>query len=157
MEHIFIRGSRVRYVIVPDMLKNAPMVRGRVMGDRRRQRVGVWEPRCCLRERRAARLNNTKDGCSRDWERPSKAMPSVRHDGTQHGPAAPAVGRWLLNWIADALSRCPLASCPLQFKRIDPKVRSLAGRSGQRGEVAVSDQQRRHAWLCSSSSGSGRQ
>ena len=28
MEHIFIRGSRVRYVIVPDMLKNAPMVRG---------------------------------------------------------------------------------------------------------------------------------
>jgi len=32
MEHIFIRGSRVRYVIVPDMLKNAPMVRGRAMG-----------------------------------------------------------------------------------------------------------------------------
>ena len=26
MEHIFIRGSRVRFVIVPDMLKNAPMV-----------------------------------------------------------------------------------------------------------------------------------
>mmetsp|Transcript_31865 Transcript_31865/g.57031 ORF Transcript_31865/g.57031 Transcript_31865/m.57031 type:complete len:129 (-) Transcript_31865:124-510(-) len=25
MEHIFIRGSRVRLVIVPDMLKNAPM------------------------------------------------------------------------------------------------------------------------------------
>jgi small nuclear ribonucleoprotein D3 len=25
MEHIFIRGSRIRYVIVPDMLKNAPM------------------------------------------------------------------------------------------------------------------------------------
>jgi small nuclear ribonucleoprotein D3 len=25
MEHIFIRGSRVRFVIVPDMLKNAPM------------------------------------------------------------------------------------------------------------------------------------
>lgn len=27
MEHIFIRGSRVRFIIVPDMLKNAPMVR----------------------------------------------------------------------------------------------------------------------------------
>ena len=27
MEHIFIRGSRVRFVVVPDMLKNAPMVR----------------------------------------------------------------------------------------------------------------------------------
>lgn len=26
MEHIFIRGSRVRFVVVPDMLKNAPMV-----------------------------------------------------------------------------------------------------------------------------------
>lgn len=26
MEHIFIRGGRVRFVIVPDMLKNAPMV-----------------------------------------------------------------------------------------------------------------------------------
>lgn len=25
MEHIFIRGSRVRFIIVPDMLKNAPM------------------------------------------------------------------------------------------------------------------------------------
>lgn len=25
LEHIFIRGSRVRFVIVPDMLKNAPM------------------------------------------------------------------------------------------------------------------------------------
>lgn len=25
LEHIFIRGSRIRFVIVPDMLKNAPM------------------------------------------------------------------------------------------------------------------------------------
>lgn len=25
VEHIFIRGSRVRFVVVPDMLKNAPM------------------------------------------------------------------------------------------------------------------------------------
>lgn len=25
MEHIFVRGSRVRFVIVPDLLKNAPM------------------------------------------------------------------------------------------------------------------------------------
>ncbi|KDD72703.1 hypothetical protein H632_c2999p0 [Helicosporidium sp. ATCC 50920] len=25
MEHIFVRGSRVRFMIVPDMLKNAPM------------------------------------------------------------------------------------------------------------------------------------
>jgi len=25
LEHIFIRGSRVRFVIIPDMLKNAPM------------------------------------------------------------------------------------------------------------------------------------
>lgn len=25
MEHLFIRGSRVRFVIVPDLLKNAPM------------------------------------------------------------------------------------------------------------------------------------
>jgi small nuclear ribonucleoprotein D3 len=25
MEHIFVRGSRVRLVIVPDLLKNAPM------------------------------------------------------------------------------------------------------------------------------------
>lgn len=41
------------------------------------------------------------------------------------GPASPAAGRWLLSWIVDALSRCPLASCPLQFKRIDPKVRCL--------------------------------
>lgn len=25
LEHIFIRGSRIRFMIVPDMLKNAPM------------------------------------------------------------------------------------------------------------------------------------
>lgn len=25
LEHIFIRGSRIRFLIVPDMLKNAPM------------------------------------------------------------------------------------------------------------------------------------
>ncbi|GMH35836.1 hypothetical protein BSKO_03704 [Bryopsis sp. KO-2023] len=25
LEHIFIRGSRIRFIIVPDMLKNAPM------------------------------------------------------------------------------------------------------------------------------------
>jgi small nuclear ribonucleoprotein D3 len=25
LEHLFIRGSRIRFVIVPDMLKNAPM------------------------------------------------------------------------------------------------------------------------------------
>jgi small nuclear ribonucleoprotein D3 len=25
VEHMFIRGSRVRFIIVPDMLKNAPM------------------------------------------------------------------------------------------------------------------------------------
>jgi small nuclear ribonucleoprotein D3 len=25
LEHIFVRGSRVRFVIIPDMLKNAPM------------------------------------------------------------------------------------------------------------------------------------
>jgi len=25
LEHIFIRGSRIRFVIIPDMLKNAPM------------------------------------------------------------------------------------------------------------------------------------
>lgn len=32
MEHIYIRGSRIRFVIVPDMLKNAPMVSKRVWG-----------------------------------------------------------------------------------------------------------------------------
>lgn len=26
MEHIFIRGSQIRFLIIPDMLKNAPMV-----------------------------------------------------------------------------------------------------------------------------------
>ncbi|GAB2217589.1 hypothetical protein Droror1_Dr00000788 [Drosera rotundifolia] len=25
LEHVFIRGSRVRFIIIPDMLKNAPM------------------------------------------------------------------------------------------------------------------------------------
>ena len=25
LEHVFIRGSRVRFMIIPDMLKNAPM------------------------------------------------------------------------------------------------------------------------------------
>lgn len=25
IDHIFIRGSRVRFIVVPDMLKNAPM------------------------------------------------------------------------------------------------------------------------------------
>jgi small nuclear ribonucleoprotein D3 len=58
MEHIFIRGSRVRYVIVPDMLKNAPMFkridpkmkmknvalgvggRGRAVADRANRQVG---------------------------------------------------------------------------------------------------------------------
>lgn len=25
LEHVFLRGSRIRFIIVPDMLKNAPM------------------------------------------------------------------------------------------------------------------------------------
>lgn len=29
MEHIFIRGSQIRFMVLPDMLKNAPMVRPR--------------------------------------------------------------------------------------------------------------------------------
>lgn len=36
MEHLFVRGSRVRFVIVPDMLKNAPMVSMAAVG-------------CCMR------------------------------------------------------------------------------------------------------------
>lgn len=43
MEHIFIRGGRVRFVIVPDMLKNAPMVRVPAL---RQQAGGVQLP--CL-------------------------------------------------------------------------------------------------------------
>lgn len=34
MEHIFIRGSQIRFIIIPDMLKNAPM-------------VGVWPAQAC--------------------------------------------------------------------------------------------------------------
>ncbi|KAL4860007.1 Small nuclear ribonucleoprotein SmD3b [Chlorella vulgaris] len=58
MEHLFVRGSRVRFVIVPDMLKNAPMFkridpknkmksavlgvggRGRAVADRANRNVG---------------------------------------------------------------------------------------------------------------------
>lgn len=29
MEHIFVRGSQIRFLIIPDMLKNAPMASGR--------------------------------------------------------------------------------------------------------------------------------
>uniref|UniRef100_A0A453JD63 Small nuclear ribonucleoprotein Sm D3 n=1 Tax=Aegilops tauschii subsp. strangulata TaxID=200361 RepID=A0A453JD63_AEGTS len=48
LEHVFIRGSRVRFMIIPDMLKNAPMfkrlearIRGQGVGHRRR----AWP--CC--------------------------------------------------------------------------------------------------------------
>ncbi|PKI55807.1 hypothetical protein CRG98_023808 [Punica granatum] len=29
LEHVFIRGSKVRFMVIPDMLKNAPMIKGK--------------------------------------------------------------------------------------------------------------------------------
>jgi small nuclear ribonucleoprotein D3 len=31
LEHVFIRGSHVRYFVIPDMLRNAPMFRNKAM------------------------------------------------------------------------------------------------------------------------------
>eukprot|EP00761_Pharyngomonas_kirbyi_P013174 gb/GECH01013201.1/.p1 GENE.gb/GECH01013201.1/~~gb/GECH01013201.1/.p1 ORF type:complete len:128 (+),score=17.57 gb/GECH01013201.1/:1-384(+) len=58
LEHAFIRGSKIRFFIIPDMLKNAPMFknidpsksgsRGRGMG------FGVGRPRAAAMRARAA-------------------------------------------------------------------------------------------------------
>lgn len=32
MEHVFVRGSQIRFLIIPDMLKNAPMASGPLGG-----------------------------------------------------------------------------------------------------------------------------
>jgi hypothetical protein len=45
LEHVFIRGSRVRFMIIPDMLKNAPMFK------RLEARIRVSSPHPCLRQR----------------------------------------------------------------------------------------------------------
>jgi small nuclear ribonucleoprotein D3 len=31
LEHVFIRGSHVRFFVIPDMLRNAPMFRNKAM------------------------------------------------------------------------------------------------------------------------------
>lgn len=43
MEHIYIRGGRIRFVIVPDMLKNAPMVSAEGLAA-----ILIVLPRSCL-------------------------------------------------------------------------------------------------------------
>ena len=58
VEHIFIRGSRVRFVIVPDMLKNAPMFK-RIDPKNKMKNVALGElpkaRRCPRRSRRCSR------------------------------------------------------------------------------------------------------
>ena len=43
LEHIYIRGSKIRFMILPDMLKNAPMLKN--MGGRGGGRGGGGAPR----------------------------------------------------------------------------------------------------------------
>ncbi|CAD6248552.1 unnamed protein product [Miscanthus lutarioriparius] len=55
LEHVFIRGSRVRFMIVPDMLKNAPMFKrleARIRG--KGSAVGVGRGRAVAMRARAA-------------------------------------------------------------------------------------------------------
>ncbi|CAN6247576.1 unnamed protein product, partial [Urochloa humidicola] len=55
LEHVFIRGSRVRFMIIPDMLKNAPMFKrleARIRG--KGSAVGVGRGRAVAMRARAA-------------------------------------------------------------------------------------------------------
>ncbi|KAG8096848.1 hypothetical protein GUJ93_ZPchr0013g37265 [Zizania palustris] len=58
LEHVFIRGSRVRFMIIPDMLKNAPMFKrleARIRG--KGSAIGVGRGRAvAMRARRAILL-----------------------------------------------------------------------------------------------------
>ncbi|CAM0877616.1 unnamed protein product [Alopecurus aequalis] len=55
LEHVFIRGSRVRFMIIPDMLKNAPMFKrleARIRG--KGSAIGVSRGRAVAMRPRAA-------------------------------------------------------------------------------------------------------
>lgn len=55
LEHVFIRGSRVRFMIIPDMLKNAPMFKrleARIRG--KGSAIGVGRGRAVAMRARAA-------------------------------------------------------------------------------------------------------
>ncbi|KAJ3672317.1 hypothetical protein LUZ60_007038 [Juncus effusus] len=55
VEHVFIRGSRVRFMIIPDMLKNAPMFKrleARIKG--KGSSLGVGRGRAVMRAKQQA-------------------------------------------------------------------------------------------------------
>ena len=51
LEHAFIRGSKIRFVIIPDMLKNAPMFKRAEPGKSRGKGLGLGRARGILKKR----------------------------------------------------------------------------------------------------------
>ncbi|GKD47173.1 small nuclear ribonucleoprotein Sm D3b-like protein, partial [Tanacetum coccineum] len=64
LEHVFIRGSKVRFMIIPDMLKNAPMFKrleARIKG--KSSALGVGRGRAvAMRARLIPKLHWDGDG-----------------------------------------------------------------------------------------------
>ncbi|WZZ69212.1 hypothetical protein YC2023_080582 [Brassica napus] len=62
LEHVFIRGSKVRFIVIPDMLKNAPMfnrVNAKIKG---KSSIGVGRGRPAMRGRGTGRGTGGRGG-----------------------------------------------------------------------------------------------
>ncbi|CAN6936003.1 hypothetical protein F2Q70_00045531 [Brassica cretica] len=62
LEHVFIRGSKVRFIVIPDMLKNAPMfdrINAKIKG---KSSIGVGRGRPAMRGRGTGRGTGGRGG-----------------------------------------------------------------------------------------------
>jgi small nuclear ribonucleoprotein D3 len=65
LENVFIRGSKIRFLILPDMLKNAPMFANMTAGNRGRGSAGSGKS--AILRAQAARGRGRGRGGGRGW------------------------------------------------------------------------------------------
>ncbi|KAA0198891.1 hypothetical protein HAZT_HAZT001060 [Hyalella azteca] len=70
LENVFIRGSKIRFLVLPDMLKNAPMFANMTAGNRGRGSAGSGKS-AILRAQVNLLLGHIVSlfGCTRSWPR----------------------------------------------------------------------------------------
>ncbi|KAH0920247.1 hypothetical protein HID58_027907, partial [Brassica napus] len=62
LEHVFIRGSKVRFIVIPDMLKNAPMFSRANAKIKGKSSIGVGRGRPAMRGRGTGRGTGGRGG-----------------------------------------------------------------------------------------------
>ncbi|XP_018025945.1 small nuclear ribonucleoprotein Sm D3-like [Hyalella azteca] len=65
LENVFIRGSKIRFLVLPDMLKNAPMFANMTAGNRGRGSAGSGKS--AILRAQAARGRGRGRGGGRGW------------------------------------------------------------------------------------------